>query len=194
MFKLLIHFSYFQLPKKIQLASLLVLGFILNQTSKAQNSINFTDSLTGKVIHAKTGDYLILKYKGYLGQTEYFKHTLQEVGDSSILVGIVHPYAVFSPVFAGMNNPWKEIKLKDIESFKRRSAGANFLKSMIGIGAGLSAVLMLKSLNEEKKFSNGKNLAISLGVGLGINIGMNMLFSDKPKNHIKDGWRIESVK
>ncbi len=170
------------------------MGFGLNQITYAQNSLKFVDSLTGKVIQVKTGDYLILKYKGYLGQTEYFKHTLQEVGDSSILVGIIHPYAVFSSAFAGMNNPWKEIKLKDIESFKRRSAGANFLKSMIGIGAGLSAVLLLKNLNEEKKYSNGKNLAISLGVGIGINFGMNLLFSDKPKNHIKDGWRVESIK
>jgi len=194
MFKLRICLSHFQLPKKITFGFLIIFGFVLSQTSIAQSSINFIDTLTGKIINAKPGDYLILKYKGYLGQTEYYKQTLQGVSDSSILVGIIHPYAPFSAAFKNMNNPWKEIKLNDIESFKRRSAGANFLKSLIGIGAGLSAILLLKNLNDEKKFSNGKNLAISLGVGIGINITVNKLFSDKPKNHIKDGWRIESVK
>lgn len=194
MSKLFIYISYIQLPKKINLGFLIVFCFLLNQTSTAQNTLNFIDSVTGKVINAKTGDFLILKYKGYLGQTEYYKHTIQEVNDSSVIVGIIHPYSAFSTAFIGMKNPWKEIKLKDIESFKRRSAGANFLKSMISIGAGLTAVLLLKNLTDEKKFSNGKNLAISVGAGIGINLGMNMLFSDKPKNHIKDGWRIESLK
>jgi hypothetical protein len=54
--------------------------------------------------------------------------------------------------------------------------------------------LVLRDLHERNAYSNGKNLAISIGVGLGINIGMNLIFSDKPKYSVKDGWRIDSMK
>lgn len=191
--KLFVFFTYFQ-KAKLACAFSLFIFFGLNQTIEAQTGVNFIDSLTGKVIKARQGDYLIIRYRGYLGQTETYKHTLQGSSDSSLLIGLVHPYSPLSVAFSGANNPWKEIKFNDIESFKRRSGGAQFLKSMLGIGAGLGAILMLKNLNEEKKFSNGKNLAISLGVGIGINIGMNLLFSDKPKYKMKEGWRVESVK
>lgn len=163
-------------------------------SARSQDAVNFIDSIHQTTIQAKPGDFMIIRYKGYLGQTEFYKHTLQGVTDSSIFVGIVHPYSPLATVFAGGNNPWKEIKFKDIESFKRRSASANMVKSLLGIGAGLSAIFLLKDLNERNTYSDGKNLAISLGVGLGINIGMNLLFSDKPKYKIKDGWQIESVK
>jgi hypothetical protein len=33
-----------------------------------------------------------------------------------------------------------------------------------------------------------------MGVGLSINFGLNLLFPDKPKYHMKEGWYIESVK
>jgi hypothetical protein len=170
--------------------SLMLLGL----SARSQEAVRFIDTVQQKTILAKPGDFLIIRYKGYLGQTEFFKHTLQGVTDSSLYVGIVHPYSPMSTVFAGGNNPWKEIKFKDIESFKRRSASANMLKSLIGISAGLSAIFLLKDLNERNAYSDGKNLAISLGVGLGINIGMNLLFSDRPKYKIKDGWHIETVK
>ncbi len=194
MLKLPICLTPFQRISILNGIYLILLVFGLNQTSKAQSGLRFIDSSHQKVVTAYQGDYLILKYKGYLGQTEFYKHTLQGVSDSSLIVGIVHPYSPLSGVFIGTNNPWKEIKFRDIEAFKRRSAGANFLKSMIGISAGLSAILLLKNLNEDKKFSNGKNLAISLGVGIGINVGMNLIFSDKPKNKMQEGWHIETFK
>lgn len=194
MLKLFICLAPFQRISILNVIFLCLFVFGSNQTIKAQSGLRFIDTTHQKIIRAYQGDYLILKYKGYLGQTEFYKHTLQGVSDSSLIVGIVHPYSPISSMFIATNNPWKEIKFKDIEAFKRRSAGANFLKSMIGISAGLSAILLLKNLNEEKKFSNGKNLAISLGVGLSINLGMNLIFSDKPKNKMKEGWHIETFK
>jgi hypothetical protein len=183
-----IFYSYFQ-TKFVGI--LLVLGLFAANKAWAQDKLIFINPTKGKLIEAKPGDFLIIKYKGYLGQTEFYKQTLLEIKDSSFVIGM---YSFSEGSFFEKENPYKEINFKDVQAFRRRSIGGSISKSLLGLGAAVGSILVLDQLNENRNNSTLANLGISLGVGLSINFGLNLLFPDKPKYQIKEGWYIESIK
>jgi hypothetical protein len=170
---------------------LLVLGLLAANKAWAQDKLIFINPNQGKLIEAKPGDFLIIRYKGYLGQTEFYKQTLLEIKDSSFVIGM---YSFSEGSLFERENPYKEINFKDVESFRRRSIGGSVSKSLLGLGAAIGSILVLDQLYENQNYSTLANLGISMGVGLSINFGLNLLFPDKPKYHMKEGWYIESVK
>lgn len=161
---------------------------------QAQNKLVFLNPAQGKVITAKPGDYIILKYQGYLNKPEFYKNNLLFVTDSSVFLGNRNPFYTNPHRELNSDLGYKEILLKDVTAFKRRSVGAHLGKAMLGVGAAVASIYVLDRLYENRDFSAIGNIALSVGVGLTINLTLNQIFSDKPKNKMKDGWYIESVK
>lgn len=148
----------------------------------AQDYIIFENKRSGKIIKARLGDQIHVKYRGYLGQTESFKHTLTEINDSNFMLGID---------YLGENlSNYKIIQYKDIVAFRRMSIGRVFLKSTLSIGSAIGTILVLDRLYKEQSLSFGQRIGVSLGVGLGVNILINALLPENPNHWVKDGWEI----
>lgn len=161
----------------------------------AQNQIIFINSTQGKLIRAKEGDMLSLKYKGYLGQTETFKNTLSFIGDSSFTLGI--PMMSASGILG--NNiekqfQYKEIKYQDILAFRRSSVGRTLLKSSLSLGAAIGSFLLLNSMYERNNVSDFGKIGISIGIGLTLNMVINFGLPDKPNHKMEEGWEIKVIK
>ena len=151
----------------------------------AQEQMVFIYQEKGKIIQAKLGDQLSIKYRGYLGQTEYFKQTLTEIKDSSFVLG----YSFLGPELL----PNKEIKYSDIIAFRRIGLGSVVLKTTLSLGSAVGVILLLDRTYKNKEFSMAGRIGISAGLGIGLNLIINSIFPEKPKYHVKDGWRIYPV-
>ncbi len=161
-----------------------------------QTSLLFLNAKQGKLIKANFGDQLSVQYKGYLGQTETFKHTLSEITDSSMILGYYFPEGTFgSPgMMRSLGIVHKEIMLKDITAFRRMSQARGMLKSTLSMCAALGTIYLLNNFYQNNQFSTLARIGISLGVGLGTNYAVNLCLPEKPKYKMMDGWIVETVK
>lgn len=157
-------------------------------------TIVFINPNEGKIIHAKEGDMLSIRYKGYLGQTEYFKNTLTLIGDSSFILGI--PFGSDENMGSKLQQQlqYKEIKYSDVIAFRRSGMGRTFLKSTLSIGAIVGSFYVLNGLYTRNQVSDLGKIGLSLGVGLSFNLLINVAFPDKPNHKMKDGWQIKTLK
>jgi hypothetical protein len=156
-----------------------------------QDKIIFVNPSQGKLVEAKNGDFLMIRYKGYMSQQEFYKQTLVNIGDSSVILGIP---GIGGGILPKGENPYKEIRYIDIEAFRIRKPGVTIAKNLLGIGAAVGSILVLDRLYERGESSTLTNLAISAAVGISINIGLNLIFPEKPKYKTNEGWHIESVR
>ncbi|MDZ4669013.1 MAG: hypothetical protein SGJ00_14190 [bacterium] len=159
--------------------------------SFAQNKILFLNPVQGKIIKAKEGDQLSVLYRGYLGQTEYFKNTLTEIKDSSFVLGIQFG---LNPAAVGQTFQYKEIKYTDIVAFRRSSLGRTLLKSGLSLGAVITSILLLNRMYTQSEISDFGKIGISFGVGIGVNLLINLAIPDKPKHKVSEGWQINPIK
>jgi hypothetical protein len=161
-----------------------------------QNSLIFLNPSQGKLIKAKEGDILSIRYKGYLGQTEYFKNTLTEIKDSSFVLGV--------PIFRehggnlgnGMDQPFqcKEIRYIDVVAFRRAGIGRNVLKSTLTLGVAVGSVLLFDKLYQKNQVSTFAKIGVSIGVGISLNYLINLALPEKPNHKMTDGWQINPLK
>jgi hypothetical protein len=172
-----------------------IVVLILLISSVNAQQIVFINPEKGKIIHVNEGEILSVRYRGYLGQTEYFKNTLTEIRDSSFILGF--PLGNGSGLLGAKIDQQmqiKEVKYADIIAFRRISVGRNIIKSTLTTGVAIGSFLLLSKLYEGNKISNFGKIGISLGVGLSINMLINIALPDKPKHQIKDGWQIKNLK
>lgn len=163
---------------------------------KAQNLLLFTNPAQNKIIKAKIGDQLSLQYYGYLGQTEYFKQSISLITDSSVILGVYFPRLSDeqSRKIGSIGFTHKEILMKDIIMFRKMGAGRTLIKATLGLGAALTSIYLLNRFYEQNKFTTAAKFGISIGAAIGTTTLINLVFPDKPKYKIKDGWKIEILK
>jgi hypothetical protein len=153
----------------------------------AQEHIVFIQQQNGKIIQAKLGDQLSIKYRGYLGQTETFKQTLTAINDSSFVLGFQ---------FLGQElNAYKKIKYQDIIAFRRIGLGRTILKTSLSLGSAVGLILLLDRTykNETFNLGLGGRIGLSVGLGMGMSLLINGILPEKPNHFVKDGWQIYSV-
>lgn len=161
-----------------------------------QNSLIFLNPSHGKLIKAKEGDVLSIRYKGYLGQTEYFKNTLTEIKDSSFVLGV----PIFRRNGGNMGNEidqqfqCKEIRYLDVIAFRKASIGRNVFKSTLTLGAAVGTVFLFDKLYQKNQVSTFAKIGISIGVGLSLNYLINLAIPEKPNHKMTDGWQINPLK
>ncbi len=173
----------------------LLLSILFFLESRAQTNLYFINRAKHKIIEVRVGQQLSIKYKGYLGQTEFVKQSVTDVNDSSVTLGI--DPEMFGKGFKTMmsNNPkyvYRKVMIKDIMAFRRMTAGRQLLKSGLMAGNIIGSYYLLYDLYRDNHFSIGVNFLISLGVGIGTSVIINAILPENPKYHLDDGWEVST--
>ena len=173
---------------------MILLIIVIPLASIGQNVLVFTNSKLNKVIEVKAGQFLSVRYNGYLGQPEFFKNVVTEITDSTILLGI-QPELI-SPVLKNRNIPGsgKVIRITDISAFRRMRIGRQLLKSMSILGLAVGDYFLLSHLFRNVKISSGSAFLISLGAGIGGKIFIDLLYPESPKFNMSEGWQVSVVR
>lgn len=162
---------------------------------KAQVLLNFNHPESGKKIPVRSGTTLSIAYRGYLGQTEYFKSTLSVAGDSTLILGnplIQERYLGDSKLKQALTS--KEVRYSDLIAFRRISLGRMILKSTLSVGALVGSFVLLGDLYRNSDYTDLQKFGISIGSGLGVNVLIQLLLPENPKYKMEDGWEISIVK
>jgi hypothetical protein len=162
----------------------------------AQANLYFVNRTKHKVIEVKLGHQLSLKYKGYMGQTEFAKQSLTDLNDSMITLG-VNPEDLGILKNMASNNPkfiYRKILIKDILAFRRITTGRLMLKTTLTIANIVGTYFLLTELYQNNKFSNVQTFFISLGVGISTSIIINAALPENPKFNMQDGWEVMVAK
>jgi len=141
----------------------------------------------GSVIKINPGCRLMLAYKGYNGNLEYYSNIVTAITDSTIILGN-KPF--FMPIHpTQLLNNTKEIRYADIIAFRKRSAGGEISKSLLKTGAIIGSIIVLSNLNVRSNYTRLQAFGISFGVGLGINLALNLIFPENANKRVQEGWQ-----
>ena len=161
---------------------LIILVFInigLNAFAQ-KTALIFLNQEEKKSIQLIKGTMVVLEYQGYLKQMELNTNYVVGVNDSTIIIGKPSLFAKPSEV--------KEIRIKDIQGFRKISAGSQLLKTALTIGATLGAYYGMRNNNDN--LSSTQEILYSTGIGLATNISLKLIFPEKKiKYKMKDGWQ-----
>ncbi|MFI5222333.1 MAG: hypothetical protein ACHQK8_08410 [Bacteroidia bacterium] len=159
--------------------------------SFAQPNLYFINRAKHRIIEVKPGQMLSVKYKGYLGQMEFAKESVTDINDSMITLGI-NP-EIFSPGIEKMltNSPkfiHRKIYIKDIVAFRRITLARSLMKTTL-VGANIfGSYYLLFNYYKKNNFTTSETFFISLGVGIASTILINLIFPEKPKHRMENGW------
>ncbi len=169
-----------------------ILSLSICFVAQAQTNLYFISKTKHKIIEVKPGQQLSIKYKGYLGQSEFVKQTVTEINDSMITLG-VDPTALGSIGKMLEKNPkyvYRKIYIKDITAFRRMTTSRQLLKSGLLIVNVVGSYILLTNLYTKNKLSSSQTFFISFGIGLGTSIIINALFPENPKYQLENGWEV----
>ena len=171
----------------------LLSGMLLFLGSGAQPNLYFINRAKHKIIEVSIGQQLSIKYKGYLGQTEFVKQTVTDINDSFVTLG-VDPEMLGKGFQAMMsNNPkfiYRKVMIKDILAFRRITAGRQLLKVGLMMGNVAGSYYLLYNLYKKNDFSVGVTFLISFGVSVGTAVVINALLPENPKYQLNEGWEV----
>ncbi|MFN4083937.1 MAG: hypothetical protein ACK4K9_09920 [Bacteroidia bacterium] len=162
--------------------------FILPAIAISQNTLIIENLNTGKKFKAIPGSTISVYYSGYQNQIEYYKNTLLDLTDSSIVLGMF-----YLPQLSYGNEkpkPYKEILLKDITKIRKISIGKNLIKTALNIATIYGSFYIFQNHINRQNYSTLQNFGITLSFGIGSNVFVNSILNEKPKFSIKDGWKI----
>jgi len=169
--------------------------FFIFENAFAQPNIYFINRQKHKIITVSPGQQLSLKYKGYMNQSEFAKHTVTDVSDSFITLGI--DPQMFGNGLGKMlsNSPsyvYRKVRITDILSFRKISNSRLLVKNTLLIGNIVGSYFVLSNLYKQNNFTVGQSFLISLGTGIFSAILINSILPENPKYKMEDGWEIRT--
>ncbi len=158
----------------------------------SQNSLLFLNTKTNKTIEVIQGQTLSIQYKGYNNQIYYYKNTVTEINDSTIVLG--QP-SIELPVWAQKLSKkfepnYRTINIKDIISFRRITAGRTLGKSLIGSTLAIGTALVSYNLFRDAGTTAFNSILISFGLSFGMTAINAFILPENPANKISDNWVI----
>ena len=101
------------------------------------------------------------------------------INDSIVTVGKPRMFASASET--------KQIRIKDIQGFRKISVGSQLLKTALTIGATIGTYYAIRNNGESLSYT--EQLLYSTAAGLTVRFTLSKVFPDeKVKYRIKDGW------
>jgi hypothetical protein len=174
--------------------------FILPLAAVCQPALYFYNAQVNKIIVAKPGDQLVVMYKGYNNQTEFYREIITEITDSTVTLGNNYNHAN-NFISRGQKRKaeklgpnFKVIAIKDIVAFRRIGVGSILTKSVLQIGSVLGLVVLAEDVFESSSFSSSEKFLITFGAGLATKVLLTILFPEGVKYQMSDGWQSSSVK
>ncbi|UXP33947.1 hypothetical protein N6H18_08315 [Reichenbachiella agarivorans] len=148
----------------------------------AQKKLVFQNDQLHETIEIKEGDYVKLRYKGYLNQEAEVENFVLEINDATINFH-----------YAGKKNRYRDdrmVLLSDVTGFRRMSKMKPFLAPLTSIGVGVG---IYYAFGNDEVFNNTQQLFYSLGASLGTSLLINWVFKSEIKLKMSDGWYIRVV-
>lgn len=152
------------------------------QTEVYQNAVVFVNKDKSQSKSIEEGSQVLLLYKGYLSQEEIIHADVVTITDSSLIV-----IKKRSSIFEQQLGEEFELKLKDLMGFKKVTPGRVLLKSTSKIALGVGSALVFALMNRNGS-SFGAAFGTSAGIGLVGDVGIELLFRDRIKYKLADGW------
>ena len=168
----------------------LILLLFFSYAATAQQLV-FSNNQLNKNITLLPGARLMVAYKGYNGQVEYASNVIAEITDSSVVLGV--PYMLKRKHYNVKANNRKEILIKDIIAFRKRSFGAEVTHNLLRTATFLGMAILLSDLFQQNNISRPNAFLISFGTGYSANILLALAFPDKTKYKMDQGWTCKVV-
>lgn len=176
------------------------MSLMLPISAVCQTSLYFYNPQTNKVVTAQKGEQLVVLYKGYNGQTEFFKEIITDITDSTITLGNDHSKS--HPLFAKSQKDkikkfgpgFKTISIKDIQAFRKISIARLLSKAAVQIGSVVGLLFLVEYIYDSPDISTSNSFALSLSAGVLTKTIVALSFPEDVKYEIKDGWQITTVK
>lgn len=158
----------------------------------AQKRLLFYNTQKLKTIELKEGHRASILYKGYNNQIEFITHTVSQITDSTITLGVdMSSYFPNRKPGQSIRMTYKVIRIEDIIGFRRMTLGRQWAKIGVSIGGIVGSFYLLHGVYNNSSISNGGAFFISLGTGFAL-LGLNqLLFPENIKYYFKDGWEVK---
>jgi len=176
--------------KKILFGSLFLL--LLSLQSFAQKTLLFLNINTNKTIEIYEGQTLSIQYKGYNNQIYYFKNMVNEINDSTIILGnISEEKPIWAQKLIGKFEPnYRIIAIKDILAFRRIKLGRTLGKSLVSSSIALGTIYGMYSLFSNQSLSYAPSILVSFGIGIISTTLNSIILPENPRYIVKEGWVI----
>jgi hypothetical protein len=158
----------------------------------AQKHLLFFNTHTLKTIELKEGHRASILYKGYNDQIEFVTHTVTQITDSTITLGIdLSSYFPNRKPGQTIRMTHKIIRIQDIIGFRRMTLGRQWAKIGVSVAGLVGSFYFLHGVYNNGTISNSGAFFISLGTGFAL-LGLNqLLFPENIKYYFKDGWEVK---
>lgn len=168
-------------------AAFFIVSMMVCVFAQAQKTLQFHHAQKDKTIEVKAGEVVFIGYAGYMGQLEYATGALVNVTDSTIEIGT---RALRSGKQENrLTNLHKIVRISDIVGFRKRTVAGAVLKATLSVGVLVGSYFLVNSLYSSSSISNGSAFVISLGIGLGSTAALGLVFPEKTKYRMSEGWK-----
>jgi len=160
------------------------------QFASAQESLRFVNEGRKKAVEVRVGHTLAVAYTAYNGQMYFDRNVVTHINDSSIELGYAQgdmPDWVIRALERS-NQYHRVIQFKDIREFRRITAARQVLKSVVNLAFITGSYLLVANVLNDGSYSNGSKFLISFGSALVSVSIVQMLFPEKTKYRMADGW------
>jgi hypothetical protein len=145
----------------------------------SQFVLRFYNESMDKAVYLEQGDHAKFEYMGYLDQIEVAEGYILELNDSLLVLG---------EPFLGRVNGRKTIAIHDIVGFRKFTLFRDISKNVVQVGMIFGSYFLLKEIYRNNSFTLLEDLGISLGVGLSLSFLIKLIYPDKIKYRLHDGW------
>ncbi len=176
--------------KKLLFGYLFLLFFTVQ--NYAQKTLLFLNTKTNKAIEISEGQTLSVQYRGYNNQIYHFKNIVNEINDSTILLGNrSEEKPIWVQKLTGKFEPnYRIIAIKDIVAFRRITIGRTLAKSLVSSTIALGTIYGMYSLFSKQTLSYAPSILVSFGIGI-ISTTLNaIILPENPRYKVKEGWVI----
>ena len=154
--------------------------FVCLSAYSQKSAIIFFNKEQKKAVQVPGGGMVVLQYRGYLKQMEQETNFVIGINDSIVTVGKPRVFSAPTQI--------KQIRIKDIEGFRKISAGSQLLKTLLTVGATVGTYYAIRNNGDNMSYT--EQLLYSTAAGLTVRFSLNKIFpTDKIKYQMKDGWR-----
>lgn len=173
--------------------------FLLPLLGLSQPALYFYNAQTNELITAKAGQQLVVLYKGYNGQTEFYKEIITEITDSTLTLG--HDFtktnnfvSISQRKKAHKKGPaYKVIAIQDIMAFRRISPTRILSKAGLQIGSVVGLLFLVEDIYESPDISSSNAFFLSFGLGIASRTIINIIFPEDVKYYMSEGWKATNV-
>ena len=161
----------------LKLSNFIFFVFILiSGNVYAQSKLVFENSRLNEKEVVEQGDYIIILYKGYLGQLAEQKSHIERISETSLIFRTSKSQDLIDDDI--------NVRLQDVLGFKKLWKYELIARPVITLGITIGSYFYFDS----DHFNSTEQLVYTSLVSIGTSLALNWIFNDDIENKISDGW------